>query len=65
MILLTRISMYERKGGGFKCMIEHNGRAVTGNHPYNPIKAYGNAESKLVIKPGFVQSSDPADGEPR
>ena len=64
MYLLTRISMYQRKGGGFKCKIEHNGRVVVGEHPYNAIRAYGNAEINLVIKPGFVQSSDPADGEP-
>ena len=64
MYLLTRISMYERKNGSFKCKIEHDGRTVTGEHRYNAIKAYGAAEIKLVIKPGFVQSSDPADGEP-
>ena len=64
MFLLTRISMYQRKSGGFKCKIEHDGRTVVGEHPYNAIKAYGGAEMKLVIKPGFVQSSDPSDGEP-
>ncbi len=62
-MIISRITMYET-ARGFRAKIEHDGKTVTGEHPYNAIQAYRNAEIQLVISPGYIMGADPADGEP-
>ena len=55
-MIISQIQLRQNNSGYYSVQIKHNGKVVKSHWCKNACDAYSSAESKLIYKPGYVQS---------